>query len=252
MSDIIPYNEQTIERIPGRELVTPELLKMELPRFFLASPVYVGKHNQAGFVVGDRTPGQRPYWIGSDIMSYSPEEVERHIQVYKEFGPGAGIPEEKRYFYDTKGGLAALRFFAISEILNEILEKDKFIGPAMIRKICEEAAVPEEFEELPVCPPGCEIIFDYGPGSTRESNGLKTVIDLALTPLKDRVGSDYTSHEYVTFFPTVAYPSIVPVLEESVKEVVARFDEFGDRFGLLEKHEELKGNQLLLETSETP
>ena len=245
MSDIVLYKDQKLEAISGRELIGPDLLKKSLPRFFLASPVYVGKHNQAGFVIGDRTPDKRPFWIGSDILRLAPEEVEKMIQDYKKWGNG--IPEEDRYFYDTKGSMAALRYFAISNTLNEILKRDEFLGPAMIRKICEQAAVPKEFHELPVYPVGCDTISEYGHDDCMERNGLNAVINQALAPLKQRTGSNYSSQSYVTYFPTVAYSVIVPTLEESVKGVVARFDEFGNRFGLLETHKELMRNPLLLE-----
>ncbi len=247
MSDIVLYKKQKLERIHGKELVPRGILKQKLPRFFIASSVYVGKYNQAGFVIVDRNPDKRPFWTGSDIIRYSPDQVEREIEQHKKYG--VGIPEEKRYFYDTTGGMAALRYFAISDELMDILRKDYFLGPAMIRKICEEAAVPEDFDEIPVCPPDIrEPIWEYNDEDAMEKNGLKTVIDQALLPLKERTGADYVSQEYVTYFPPAAYPLIVSTLEESVRDVVARFDQFGDKFNLLETHKgKLARNPILLE-----
>ena len=86
MGDIIPYKGHELEIIKPQELITSELLKTSLPRFFLVGGIHVGKYNQAGFVVVDRVPDGRPCWIGSDIMRYHPEAIEREIEDYKKYG----------------------------------------------------------------------------------------------------------------------------------------------------------------------
>ena len=143
--------------------------------------------------------------------------------------------------------MAALRYFAISEELMEIFRKDKFLGAPLLRKICEEGVVPEDFEELSVFPPWGENISEYNLRmGFADETGLGKLVNTLLAPLKERVGKDYMYFPYVTYFPTAAYSLIVPTLEDSVKEVVVRFDELGDRNRLKETYKEIKTNPLLL------
>lgn len=240
MSEIIPYKEQKLEQLSGKELITPEFLMEEPSRFFLAGNVYVGKYNQAGFVIVDTEPGRRPYWIGSDLMSgYSPKEVEEEIKL-------GVIPEEKKYFYDTTNGMAALRYFAISNSLMNLLEKDPFFTEPMIRKICEDGVLPDDFDEECVLKAGRDPLSEYLDYDKESSNGLSLLVDQLLSPLNERTGSSYAQWTYVMYFPTAAYPVIVPTLETSVQEVVSRFDKFGDKFNIAEDHKDLSVNTQLI------
>lgn len=240
MADIVPYKGIPLERLSGRDLVRPGDLAAKPTRFYLASNVYVGNFNQAGFVVVDKNPGKRPYWIGSEILSgYTPEQVQQRIDQRI-------IKEEERYFFDTAGGLAALRLFALSKQLMDIFDKDTFLGRPMIRKICEQGVVPDEFNELNAWLEEREPIFDYilnRSGALTEE--LYQVASSALRPVAERTGQKYAFFPYVTYFPSQAYPIVVPTLEESAQEVVSRFDDFGKRFGLAENYKELPVNTAL-------
>ncbi len=240
MADIVPYKGISLERLSGRDLVRPGDLAAKPTRFYLAGNVYVGSFNQAGFVVVDKKPGPRPYWIGSEIMmGYTPEEIQKDIK----YGV---IKEEERYFFDTTGGLAALRLFALSRQLMDIFDRDRFLGIPMIRKMCEQGVVPDEFHELDARPERMEPIFDYVNFGGRElTDELYQVASNALRPVAERTGQKYEFFPYVTYFPPQAYPIVVPTLEESAQEVVSRFDEFGKRFGLAENYKELPVNTAL-------
>ena len=143
--------------------------------------------------------------------------------------------------------MAALRYFAISEELMDIFNRDEFLGEPLIRKICEKDVVPKDFEELPVFPPNAQSIDEYNIRiDFTDSSDLGRLVNALLIPLKERVGRNYTHFPYVTYFPTAAYSLIVPTLEESVKEVVIRFDKLGDGHRLKETYKEIKTNPLLL------
>lgn len=246
MSDIIPYRGQPLERITSRDLVRLEDLKIPIPRFYLAGNVYVGTFNQAGFVIVDNTPELRPSWIGSDYMSrwWTPERVQDDID-------GGFLKEEERGFYDTTGGMAALRFFAISKQLMEIFDRDSYLGLPMIRKICSENIVPNEFYELEVFPEKEQSLGSYGHGDITLGRTLKEelerVVNIALRPVKERTGAECEYFPYVVYFPTQLYGRVTQTLEESVQEAVARFDEFGRKFSLRETHTEIPTNPVLLE-----
>ncbi len=233
MGNPIQYRYQSLERITAREIVTSNTLKLYLPRFYLAGSVYAGQFNQAGFVIVDRTPQERPYWGGSNILRYSPQQVKEEIQKHKEYGTGAGIPEEEKYFYDTTRGMAALRFFAVSKQLTDIFEKDDLLGEPMIKKICQDNVVPKDFHELEIFPSDSrKSILEYNPNANDE---LGVVVNIILGPLKKRTETEYKHFPYVTYFPTQAYGIITQTLEESIQEVVLRSDRFGNQFQFAKK-----------------
>lgn len=236
MSDIVQYGERRLERLSCQELMRPEDLRQRLPRFYLSGDVYVGNFNQAGFVIGDRTPERRPGWIGSDFISVGLTEEELML-----------IPEEERPFHIAD--LAALRFFAVSEQLMEIFRKDRYLGVPMIRKICEEGVVPGEFNEMPIFPEERDPHLKYAQigGEEPLQDELATLVNIVLRPLRERTETGYSYFPYVTYFQTQLYPRVMRTLEQSVQEVVHRFDEFGVRFRLSESHKELKINPLLIE-----
>ena len=240
MADIVPYKEQKLERIPAAALIRPEHL--HLSRFFLPGSVYVGQYNQVGFVLVDRTPGKRPWWIGSDILYYDSEEVEKDIRTGR-------LREDQRWFYDMQYGMSALRYFAISDELMEIFRRDTFLGVHVIEKICEEGLVPPEFEEYQVYPTDSRQRIDcYDTCDDRLE--ITKVVEVLLAPLRERTGTEYKLFSYVTYFPAMAYPVFVPVLETAVQEAVARFDQFGNKY--LGDHPGIRTNLALVEANALP
>lgn len=241
MSNIIIRPEGNIESLPAKEVLTTALEKFNSEKFFLASDLYVGNWNQAGFVIGDRQPKPRPYWLDADIMRYSEFEVENEIRL-------GMIPEERRGFYDTSKSMAALRYFAIPEELEVVFKKDKFLGMPLLKKICEENAVPEYFDELDVIAPYRHRIDEYDPYSASEdSSKLLKIIEQVISPLHERTGQKYKFYPYVTYFPTAMFPIIVPTLQESVQMVTGRFDQFAERFNIGNNRPQIKRNPLLID-----
>ncbi|MBS3096017.1 hypothetical protein J4480_01100 [Candidatus Woesearchaeota archaeon] len=240
MGELIPYKSGHLEKITPQELVKPEDLKLHLPRFYLARNVYVGNFNEAGFVIIDTQPGLKPFWIGFDVLyGYSPKEVQDMIDTHQ-------ITEQERYFFDTTGGMAALRFFALSEELMGIFEKDEYLGERMIRKICEKGIVPKEFNEVEIIPEERQMVGQYAYTRTELIKELDDVVNLTLRPPKERTESVYRYYPYVTHFPTQAYGIVTDTLESAVQEAIVRFDEFGEKFRLSETYQELKTNPFLI------
>ncbi len=187
--------------------------------------MYVGEHHQAGFLVADNKPHERPYWIGSDIMRTTSHEVDKEIR-------NRSLKEENRYRHDTVQGMALLRYFAVPEVIMEIFHKDNFLGIPLLKKICEENVVPDEFEELDVRAPHRNPISEYCTSQLFNNSELEATLNEIILPLKERTGREYQFFPYVTYFPTPQYFYHIEILRSSVQTVVKRFDELVEIFKL--------------------
>lgn len=259
MSKIVTYKEKPLEMIAGNELV-PARFTLANPsgidRFFLASNVYVGKYFQIGLVMGDARAEKRPGWIGSDLMRNAYGNAEDSRQEVDEDIRRGNLNEEERYFRGTVGGMAAVRLFGLPKNLMELLfESDEYLGPALIRRICEKDAVPEHFGELPVYPINKESLPPYGLGHTiseegygplGDAYGFKPVVEFYLRDVSERAGSEFSFFQYVTYFQAFMGATVFPTLDEIVRMVVTRFGDAADRFDVGRNHPETRINTAIL------
>lgn len=271
--------EQFTKPVDGTEKNTGQDMYWGLPRFYLTSNIYVGESGQVGLVFVDRNAHEGQFNIGrgGDVVGFDspiipaffrdallsgPDDLERADRKIAEEFLNNGL----RDFFWSINTMAAVRFYTLPREMADVLMQDRYLGPALIRKICEENLPIESLDKDPKVPElfvrkstqenlqwlfrhAYEVpIFTEIDGDIRsefpsygriDQNGARTInsyslgkfLDGLIRPLTGRNTEDYFPIGYVTYFSTslIVYKSVITLLEPLAEEVVQRFDDLRRR-----------------------
>lgn len=283
--------EQFIRPVDGTENNIGQEVYWGLPRFYLTGNIYVGEFGQVGLVFVDRKAHANQLSIGAaretvsfdspiipaflkDGLLTRPDDLIRvNRRIAKEF-----LNSGRRDFFWSIDTMTAVRFYALPREMSDVFMKDRYLGPALIRKICEEdlpvepldgdpnipelivkKSTPEKLRrllgnryEVPIFAEIDGGIMSRFPEYGRiDQNGVRTItsyslgefLDSLLKSLTGRNAEDYFPIGYATYFSTklIVYKSITTLLEPLAAEVVQRFDDLCRRPSRF-----IKINELLL------
>lgn len=277
--------EQFIRPIDSTEKNIGQEMYSGLPRFYLTSNIYVGEFGQVGLVFVDRHAyGEQLHkGAGGDIVDFNSPIIPAYFRDALLTGPddlrraNNSIAEEfldnglKDFFWSINT-MVAVRFYALPREMADVFMQDRYLGPALIRKVCEEDLPVEPLDKDPQVPEllvrksthenlewllrhAYEVpIFTEIDGNTRsrfpsygriDQNGARTItsysmgkfLDSLIKSLTGRSAEDYFPIGYATYFTTklIVYKSVTALLEPLAAEVVQRFDDLWRRleFGRL-------------------
>lgn len=267
--------EQFIRPVDGTEKNTGQEMYWGLPSFYLTSNIYVGESGQIGLVFVDRNaresilPGDSskeivgfdspiiPAFFRDGLLSGKDDLKRSNSRIFEEFRNN-GL----RDFFWSIHTMVAVRFYALPREMADVFMQDRYLGPALIRKVCEEdlpvkpldkdPKVPELFVrkstqenlqwlfrhtyEVPIFAEIDGDIRSRFPEYGRiDQNGVRTItpfslgkfLDSLIKSLTGKDTEDYFPIGYATYFSTnlIVYKSITTLLEPLTAEVVQRFDD---------------------------
>ena len=225
-SSVILYEGSPLERIAATTVLPTErqaLQEFLHSRFFVASDLVAGQYGVTGFLIVDTRPERR--W-----ESYTDNDL---YGVTHGLDHCVHIPDEVRndpvrisHYINTEHGFKMIRYFLLPKSVDAFFKNDRFLGEGMIKKACEQDAMPHWYDEEE----GYDV-FTHDAGSEAGRKIVERVIQ-EITPRLQQIGEtnlqefDFRHQRYLSFHPWQFLREALAVGEDSIVQSIGNFDRF--------------------------
>ena len=212
-TELVQFNEQEVLKFSAAQLEAARSGEVVVvDECYLATDVYQGEQGVASFGIVLPYPEPRPFYFIAEegpAGSYDEEITNRRV---------GDDPIRRLHYMDTDRGFAVVRVTVAPEVVVGKLRQDRFLGPAVIDKCCEEGTVPAEFDE--------ELQLPVSDALGHEKNDQLTVVEERLmTRLREATGMTYrVLREYPSWHGYRMYAAVSGQIAEGCRATVANFD----------------------------